>query len=169
MAVLRILPSAARPTVVAEQVPRPAAADVVDGSDLGVDDALALELLVEGEDGALGGAVDVAGAAAARGEGAPCVVGGGQRGERGRARGGGGGRDGRGVDVLEVAGAAAAGVDVACAGDGGVRFCEVEGGFHFGRGVVGVGGYGLWVCSMSVGVLWSCWVLCYSMYEECQI
>ncbi len=139
MAVLRIISAAARPTVVAEQVPRAAAADVVDGSDLGVDDALALELLVEGEDGALGGAVDVAGAAAAGGEGARGGVGGGQRGERGRARGRGGGCDGRGVDVLEVAGAAAAGVDVACAGDGGVWFCEVEGGFHFvwvGCGVV---------------------------------
>ena len=60
----------ARPTVVDQEVPRPAAADVVDGRDLGVDDPLPLELLVEGEDGALRGSVDVACAATAGGEGA---------------------------------------------------------------------------------------------------
>ena len=61
----------ARPTVV-DQVACASPADVVDGGDLGVDDALPLELLVEGEDGALRGTVHVAGAAAAGGEGA-CV------------------------------------------------------------------------------------------------
>lgn len=60
----------ARSTGIDQGVPRSAAADVVDGRDLGVDDPLALELLVEGEYGALRGSMDVACAAAAGGEGA---------------------------------------------------------------------------------------------------
>lgn len=90
----------------------------------------ALELLVEGQGGALRRGVDVSGAAAARVEARGARGGGGGR--AGRDAGGGGGLGG----AEEVAGAAAAGVGVGVLEHGGVRLGDGVGG-HFGGGLGG--------------------------------
>jgi len=117
-----------------------AAADVVDGGGVLAQALLLGELLVEAEHGALLLAVDVAGAAAARGE---VGVGGGRRelheggGPRGVAAVG----DIGGVDAGGIASAAAARVDKVGGGDGWVRLGDVVGD-HFGMEVWGSGGGG---------------------------
>lgn len=90
----------------------------------------ALELLVEGQGGALRRGVDVSGAAAARVEARGARGGGGGR--AGWDAGGGGGLGG----AEEVAGAAAAGVGVGVLEHGGVRLGDGVGG-HFGGGLGG--------------------------------
>ena len=100
-------------------------ADVVDGSLLGAEALLLLELLVEAEHGALLLAVDVAGAATAGGEEGV----GGRRSELDAgcwARGGLAVGDVGGLDAGDVAGAATARVDVGAA-YGWVRLGDVEG------------------------------------------
>lgn len=122
------------------------------------DSALAARQLVGKRGPLAGGAVHVSGAAAARVEGARRGRGGGGGGcgceGRGHARGGRGERR-----AHEVAGAAAAGVDVAVLRDGGVRFGDYEAGeaghcWWWGFVVL----VGVWVCECGVpgGVCASC-------------
>lgn len=102
-----------------------ATADVVDGSLLGAEALLLLELLVEAEHGTLLLAVHVASAATARGEEGV----GGRRSELDAgcwARGGLAVGDIGGLDAGDVTGAATARVDVGAA-YGWVRFGDVEG------------------------------------------
>jgi len=114
-----------------EAVARASPPDHVDGGGVLGDLALTLELLVEAEDGALVLVSEVAGAAAPDGD---VGVGVGVDGDGGGgAGGGGGGGDLGGVDVGDVAGAAAARVEVVAGGDGGVRLGDVVG-CHGGRG-----------------------------------
>jgi len=116
------------------KVPRAAAANVVDGSLVFHHLALALELLVEAEDGPFLGVVHVAGAAAAGCVVRGCaVVGGG--GADGALEGSDGGRAGcvgargqaLGVDVGDVADSTTAGVHVVGGGDGGMRLSDAVG------------------------------------------
>jgi hypothetical protein len=112
-----------------------AAADVVDGSLMLHHAALALELLVEAEDGPLfaGGGVHVSGTAAARGVvvGASVVVSA-ERGAAGWTSGIFARGDGSWINVRNVASAAPSCVDVVGDGDGWVWLSDAVGGYHFG-------------------------------------
>ena len=126
-----------------DEVACTAATNVVNGSLVLHHLALALELLIEAEDGALLLAVDVAGTTTACGE-----VGTGRVARdldaRGRARGSLAVGEGGGINVAHIAGAAATAVDVVGLGDRGVGLSEVIGGAHFG----------------SLVVCWFGWLLC---------
>lgn len=106
-------------------------ADVAD--DGAVADLLAVKVLVEADDGPLGGAVGVARAADARVEAAGAVVGG--DGLEGRGDAGGRGGDG---GLEDVAGAATARVDVGVWYHRGVRLCDEDLGRHLEGCVCGV-------------------------------
>lgn len=99
---------------------------MIDRSNLSIDDPLPLELLVKGEYGPFRAPVDVACAAPARSECPGVGITAGKGSEGGRAGCGGRRGDVAGVDVFVVACATAARVNVVGAGDGGVRFGEVE-------------------------------------------
>jgi len=114
-----------------DEVACTATADVVNGSLVLHHLALALELLIEAEDGAFLLAVDIAGTTTACGE-----VGSGRVARdldaRGRARGSLAVGESGSINVAYVAGAAATAVDVVGLGDRWVGLSEVVGGAHFG-------------------------------------